>query len=184
MGYLSMFLLSAVPPGRIIDFDLQTVISVVINLFNVAVLAFVLSKLLYKPVRNFMQARSERIRMQFEQADLQEKTAQQLKAEYTQKLADIEKEREEILQAAKKLADENARRMIEGAKTEADAMRERAATEIEIERERVREEMRQAIIEVSAEMTAKLVAVSVDRQLQERLFAETMAELEEVTWRS
>ena len=184
MDHLSIMLLSAMPEGRVIGFNLQTVFEVAVNIFNIAVLALVLSWLLYKPVRKFMQGRSERIRSQFEGASRQEKIANELKAEYERRLAGIEKEKEEILQSARKLAGENSRRLLEEARAEADGMRVRAHTDIELERERVKDEMKQAIIEVSAEMTQKLVAISVDKNLQERLFTQTMQELEEVRWRS
>ena len=184
MDHLSVMLLSAMPEGRVIGFDLQTVFEIAINILNIAALAFVLSWLLYKPVRNFMQARSERIRSQFEGASRQEKTANELKAEYERRLEGIEREKEEILQSARKLAGENSRRILEEARAEADSMRARASADIELERERVNDEMKQAIIEVSAEMTQKLVAISMDKNLQERLFAESMQELEEVRWRS
>jgi len=173
-----------VPEGRVIGFDLQTVISIAISLFSVAVLAFILSKLLYNPVRNYMSARSERIRSQLEGVNKQEQSINALKAEYERKIKDIEIEKEEILQAVRKVASENSNRILDEAKAEADSIRAHASDAIELERERTKDEMKRAIIEISTAMTEKLITISVDKELQERLFAETMAELEEVRWQS
>lgn len=181
---LSQFVLSAAPEPFVFALTGQTPIQMAINLFNVAVLAFVLSKLLYNPVRNFMGARSERIRAQLEKADKESENAAELKAKYEDLLKNIDRQREEILADARARAADNERRLLAAAKAEADAVRERASAEVEMERERAREEMRQVIIEVSTAMTEKLVAASLDDDLRERLFAQTVSELEEAKWLS
>ena len=170
--------------GRVFGLDQQTLIQIGINLFNVAVLAFVLSKLLYNPVRNFMRKRSEGIESQLEHAEKESKGATALRLEYERKLKEIDVQKEAILEEARKLAADNRGRMMLEAKAEADALKARAASEIEAEYARAREEMRQAIIEISALMTEKLVMVSIDSDTQERLFNEAMGELEGATWRS
>ena len=181
---LSLFLLSAAPEGRVFGLDQQTLIAIGINLFNVAVLAVVLSKLLYNPVRNFMHKRSERISSQLEGAAKEAETVGALRADYESKLRDIDLQREELLTVARKHADENAKRMLIEAKNEADAIRARAASDVEFEQRRVKEEMKQVIIEVSTVMTEKLVAMSMSDEVYERVFNETVAELEEVKWLS
>ena len=178
----SLLLLSTVPDGRVFGLDQQTLFAIGINLFNVAVLAFVLSKLLYNPVRNFMAARTARINSQIEGAARQAKEAEELRAEYEQKLTQIEVEREEILESARKRAAENSKQTLAAAKAEAEAVRERATAEIEHERERVRAEMKQVIIEVSTAMTEKILATSVDDAVYERMFAQTVGEMERVKW--
>ena len=162
--------------------DRQTLISTGINLFNVAILAVVLSKLLYNPVRKFMAARTERIRVQLDEAAREAETASELKTRYEGLLAGIDDQRKEILEEARKTAADTAKRMLAQAKADADAVRVQATAEVELERERVREEMRQVIIGVSAAMTEKLIAASIDDKLRERMFAETVSELEEVKW--
>ena len=178
----SLFLLSAEVPGRVFGLDQQTLIQIGINLFNVAVLAFVLSKLLYNPVRNFMARRTERITSQIESAALEAQKAQELRAEYEQKLAEIASEREEILDKARRLAGENSKQIVAAAKAEAVAIHERAAAEIEHERENVRAQMKQVIIEVSTDMTEKILQASINEQIYERMFEQTLSEMEQTKW--
>jgi len=179
---LSLLVLSAAPEPFVFQLTGQTPIQMAINLFNVAVLAVVLSKLLYNPVRNFMAARSEKIRTQLEGAAKEAESAAALKQKYEDLLVNIDRQRDDILSEARARAGDTERRILAEAKAEADAVRERAHAEVELERERVREEMRQVIIEVSAAMTEKLVAATIDDELRERVFAETVSDLEEARW--
>ena len=180
---VSMFLLSGgLPDGRIFGLDQQTLIQIGINLLNVSVLAALLSWLLYKPVRKFMAARTERIASQIEEAARQQKEAEELRAEYEAKIAEIAIEREEILEGARRMSAENAKQVLADAKAEAEGVRERAAAEVEHERERVRAEMKQVIIEVSTAMTEKVLMASVDDAVYERMFEKTVSEMGQTKW--
>jgi len=163
---------------------MQTVVQIGLNLFNVILLAVVLSWLLYKPVRNFLQKRSDRIKGQLEQAGNEMVRASELKAQYEQKMKDVEHEREGILDEARKLAAESSRQILADAKKEADAVRARAAANVEMEWDRAQTQMREAIIDVSAAMTEKFLLKALDDAAHNKLFSETMAELEEMAWRN
>jgi F-type H+-transporting ATPase subunit b len=178
------FLLSSVPEGRLFGLDSQTLLQIIATLVNVSLLAFILSRLLYKPVQNFLQDRSEKIKGQMEQTRDDMAKATELKLLYEQKIKGAEQEREEILDDARKVAAETGRQIVAEAKNEADAIRTRAAANVEMEWERAQNEMRQAIIEVSAAMAEKFITLAINKETHDRLFAETMSELEGMTWRS
>jgi F-type H+-transporting ATPase subunit b len=172
------------PDGRLFGLDMQTVVQIVAHLINVSILAFILAKLLYKPVREFLHKRSDRIREQLEQAGGEMARGKELRLLYEQKMKDIELERDEILDEARKLAAETGRQIVADAKKEADAVRERATANVDMEWERAEAAMRQAIIDVSAAMTEKFVTLAINKETHDRLFDETMAELEGMTWRN
>ena len=184
LNHVSLSIFLDEPVWGIFRLDAQTLISIGINLVNIVILAFVLSKLLYNPVRKFMQSRTERIKGQLEHAEKESQGAHALRLEYEQKLKEIDVQKDAILEEARKLAADNRERMITETRAEIDVLKARAASEIEVERERAREEMRQAIIEISALMTEKLVTVSIDSDARDRLFDEAIGELEGITWRS
>jgi len=163
--------------------DAQTVIQALANLLNVGILAAFLAFMLYRPVRKILQKRSDRIRGELEQAQDDMTKAAALKLEYEQKLEDVQRERDEILAEARKLAAETSRRLVAEAKKEADTLRERAAANVEMEWERAEGDMRNAIIEVSAVMAEKFVSLAINKETHDRLFNETMAGLEGMTWR-
>jgi F-type H+-transporting ATPase subunit b len=162
----------------------QTLIQIVSHLINVGLLAFILSKILYKPVQNFMGKRSERIAGQLEFAAEEEAKAVELKALYEKKLRDIDAERGAILDEARKQAIDTSRQLLAEAKEEADSVRAKAQANVSMEWERAQEELKRAILEVSTAMTAKFITGTMDAETQEKLFAETVAELGELSWRS
>jgi F-type H+-transporting ATPase subunit b len=170
--------------SRLFGLDGQTLIQIGMNLFNVGLLAFILTKLLYKPVRGFMAKRSEKIKSQLDHAMDESAKATELRLQYEQKLLDIDKSRDEILDEARKQAVENGRVILAEAKAEADALKARAHATVEMEWERAQEEMRLAILNVSAAMAGKMVVASMSKEAHEKLFDETMTELEGTSWRS
>jgi len=178
------FIFSSVPDGRLFGLDAQTFIQSIAHFINVAILAIILSKLLYKPVREFMRKRTDRINEQVENAGVVMAKATDLKLQYENKMKDVERERDVILDEARKVAAETGRQIVAEAKKEADAVRERATANVEMEWERAETAMRQAIIDVSAAMTEKFVTLAINKETHDRLFDETMAELEGMTWRS
>ena len=177
-------LLAAVPEGRVFGLDQQTFIDVAIQLFNACILAAALGYILYKPVREFMEKRTARIQGEIDDAAAQRAQADALKAQYEKKLAQIDLERAEILEAARLAASERSKQILDEARGEAAAIKRRTQESIADERERLAQEVRLQIIEVSSLMAAKFVEHAIDESTQDRLFDETMAQLEDARWLS
>jgi F-type H+-transporting ATPase subunit b len=171
------------PEGRIFDIDLDTFISAGFSIINVGVLAFVMALLLYRPIRTILRKRTERIQGQLIQAEEEVARASELRQQYEQKIEDIDREREEILGEARKIAAETGRRLVADAKKEADALRERATANIEMEWERAENQMRTAIVDVSAIMAEKFVRLAINKQTHDQLFTEALSDLEGMSWR-
>jgi len=179
-----VFFLLEIPAGRLFGLDGQTLIQIVIQLLNVSLLAYVLTRLLYKPVRHFLNERTNKIQDQLEFAEEEKTKAMELRTEYEQKVRDIAREKDEILDAARKLAAEKTKEQLDAAKTEAETVKVRALKEIEMERDRVKDEIKKSIIDVSSVMTAKFLTKSIDADVHEQLFNEAIAELEEIPWQN
>ena len=181
------FLLNAVagelPAGRVFAIDQQTFIQIIANVLNVAVLAAILAYLLYRPVRTVLNKRTNRIQGQLLQAEEELENATHLRHKYEQRMEDVEKEREEILNEARRIAADSSRRLVAEAKKEADSIRERAAQNVEMEWERAENDMRTAIIDVSAVMAEKFVSLAINKETHDRLFDETVSDLEGMKWR-
>jgi len=171
------------PPDRVFAIDQQTLVQIVANVVNVTVLAAFLAYLLYRPVRNILNKRTTKIQGQLIQAEEELEKATELRRKYEQKMEDVEREREEILGEARKVAADSSRRLIADAKKEADTIRERAAATVEMEWERAENDMRTAIIDVSAVMSEKFVKLAINKETHDRLFEETISDLEGMKWR-
>lgn len=85
-------------------FDLtpQLLHDAVLSMIAVFTLFLVASHFLFNPVRDMMRKRQEKIKDELDDAKLNQEEAQRLKAEYEEKLRNVEKEAEEILSAARK----------------------------------------------------------------------------------
>ena len=175
---------SELPPGRVFNIDQQTLIQIIANIINVAALAAFLAYVLYRPVRDILNKRTEKIQAQLIQAEEELEKAAELRRKYEQKLEDAEREREDILSQARKTAADSSRRLLADAKNEADTIRERAAANVEMEWERAENEMRTAIIDVSSIIAEKFVSLAINKETHDRLFDETISDLEGMTWRN
>ncbi len=170
--------------GYVITLDKQFVIQICIQLINTGILCFILTKLLYNPVRNFLNARKQKIADEIDEAAGKLDEAEKLKAEYEEKLKNIDNERNEILESARDSAKKNSRQIISDARKEADLIKNRAEKDIKNEREKAKDDMKKEIIEVSSEMSRRFIAKEISSDEQQKLFDDTVKELEELEWTS
>ncbi len=182
MKFEVAILLAGLPEGRVFGLDMQTLTDTAIQLLNACILAAALGFILYKPVREFMHRRTEKINGQFKDARDKMAEADELKSMYEKKLREIDTERIKILEAARAAAAEKSKHILEEARSEAADIRRRTEESVLGEKERLKKETRLHIIEVSSLMAAKFVKQSIDSDAQDRLFEETMTELEESKW--
>ncbi|MCL1846316.1 MAG: F0F1 ATP synthase subunit B [Defluviitaleaceae bacterium] len=165
----------------LLDMDLPMFVNMIPPLLSFILTAAFLTWLLYKPVKKILQARADRVEGDINDAALSKASAAELKAMYEQKVREIETERAEILDEARKAASERRAKMLDEAKAEAQDVKERAARDVANELEQIKGTVHQAIVDISTDMAAKLISASVDAKAHEKLFDEAMAELEATT---
>jgi F-type H+-transporting ATPase subunit b len=168
----------------IIEFTKAMLDNLGYQIFNTIVLALILTYLLYKPVKNFMKNRTDRISKQLSDAELAISNAEELKLFYEDKKASIEKERGEILDTARKIALESENNIINAAKKEAESIKNRALQDIKLEEEKARDSIKSQIIEISMQMAGKYVATNIDEAAQNKLFDEVISGLGDTKWLS
>lgn len=158
-------------------------IDMIPNLFNFLAIAVLLTFLLYKPVKKILQARADRVAGELADAAESKASAAELKAQYEQKVKDIELERATILDEARKEASDRRTQMLDDAKHEVQELKNRAARDIATEKEQVKNTVYQAIVDISTDMAARLISATVDKTAHDRLFSEAMDELEATAFR-
>ena len=169
---------------RLFDLDYQLLADSLLTIVAVFVLFFALSYFLFDPARKFLQKRQEKIAGELENARTQEEEAAKLKEEYEAKLADIEKEADEILSAARRKGLANETHIVEAAKEEAARIIARANVEAELEKKKAADEVKREMIVIAAAMAAKIAGASMSAEKQDALLEETLAEIGESTWLS
>ena len=179
---LMVYMAQTVPEGRLFALDSQTLISIGIQLVNGIILAVALGLILYKPVKSFMDKRTEGIRARFESADKAMAKADELIAEYNKKMEQVERERIEILESARLQAAREGREILEQAKREAEEISKRTYESIEKDKARLQEETRRYVIELASLIAEKYIARSIDEEIQDKLFDEALARMEDAQW--
>lgn len=168
----------------IFGLDPQLLVDSAITILAMFFVFLILSYLLFNPARNLMEKRQEGIREQMETAAREKQDAIQFKAEYDEKIKNVQKETDEILSEARKKALKKESVMLEEAREEAAQIVARANREVELEKSKVKDEMKQEIINVATAMAGKIVASSLDESKQSQLLADTLEEMGDETWLS
>lgn len=169
---------------RILGLDLQLIHDAILLGINIFILFFALSYLLFNPVRNMLNKRTERIRTDLDTAAEDKKTAAELKLEYETKIKEIDKEAEAILAEARKKALKREEEILENAKAESARIIDRAGREAELEKKKALDEMKQEMITIASMMAGKAVAASMDVKIQDELIEKTLKEIGDDTWQS
>jgi F-type H+-transporting ATPase subunit b len=139
-------------------------ITFLFTLINIGILFFVLRAILFKPVTTFMEARSQKIRDDIEQAEKDKNQAKALLSQYEEYLLKAEDEGEAVKKRAREAAEREAAGIINSGKAEAGRI-------IEAGRARLETERRAALAQFRSEAAALVIAAS-GRLLQRELSGE------------
>ena len=134
--------------------------------------------LLYNPIKKILADRADKIAGELKDAEDKNLSASELKLKYELKVRDIELERADVIEAARKEAKERQAQIVDEAKAEATSLKDRAAREIAQEKVRFKDAVHAAIIDISTDMAAKVIEATIDKNAHDKLFAEALAELE------
>ncbi len=169
---------------RLFDLDMQLIADATGMIIAIFVLYLALSYFLFDPAKKVLQNRQDKIKNELDEAQSNMEAAQKLKAEYEDKLKNIEKEKEEILSEARKNALKNEADIIARAKEEAARIMERAHSEAMLEKQKLADDVKKEMITVASAMAGKVVAASMNTQIQEQLIEDTLKEIGDSTWLS
>jgi len=145
---------------------------------NFILLVLLLYRLLYKPVREFMDKRTAEIEGQIRSAEENQKAAEALRLELEQQAKESRQQARQIIDDATKRAEEVQARLIAEAKAEARAVLERAQREIQLEKEKAWAELKQQVGELSVLLASKVINETIDAAQHRRLIADTISQLD------
>lgn len=169
---------------RLFTLDAQFLFDAIVLGLSMFLLFSILSYLLFEPVRTLLEKRRQRVVDDQETAKREKQDAIAYKEAYDKKLREVDKEAQEILNAARKKAMQNEARIVAEAKEEAARMIERANAQIALEKKKALDDMKQEMIAIASLMAGKVVAASIDTTVQESLIDETLKEMGDHTWLS
>ena len=167
---------------RMFGIDWQLLADSTLTIIAVFALFAIMSYFLFNPARKMLNDRKEKIRGELDEAKNNMEEARSLREEYEGKLKVIDKEAEEILSEARSKGLANQSQIIAQAREEAARILERARTEAQLEKQKMSDDVKKEIITVASAMAGKVVAASIDTTVQEELIDETLKEMGENTW--
>ena len=165
----NLMVLTAQMEPRLFNLDFQLLADAVLTMIAVFVLFLAMSYFLFNPARKMLNARKEKIQDELDTAAADMEQAQALKEEYEAKLKDVDKEVQEILSDARKRALNNENQIVAAAKEEAARIIERAKVEAELEKKKMADDVKKEMISVASVMAGKVVAASMDTTIQNSL---------------
>ncbi len=170
--------------SRLFDLDFQLLADTVLIIIAMFVLFLVASHFLFDPVRKLMNDRKEKIRGELDQAAADQKSAADTRALYEEKLSQVGKEAEAILADARKRGMENEAKIVADAKQEAARIVETARKEAELEKQKLADEVKREMVAVASLMAAQIVQANIDTNAQHELIDKTLKEIGDSTWLS
>lgn len=169
---------------RMFGIDWQLLADSTLTIIAVFALFAIMSYFLFNPARKMLNDRKEKIRGELDDAKKNMDEARNLREEYEGKLKGIDKEAEEILSDARSKGLANQNKIIADAKEEAARILERARVEAQLEKQKMSDDIKKEIITVASAVAEKVVTASIDTTVQEELVDETLKEMGESTWQS
>lgn len=170
--------------SRLFDLDLQLLADAGLMIIAMFFLFMFASHFLFNPVRKLLSDRQEKIKAELDQAASDQKSAAETRALYEEKLKQVDKEAEAILANARKRGMENQAEIVAQAKEEAAKIIDRARVEAELEKQKLTDEVKREMIAVASVMAAKIVQANIDTNAQHQLIEDTLKEIGDSTWLS
>ena len=128
------------------------------------ILYLVVKKFFFEKIHDFMQAREQKVKDQFDNAEAAERLAEEHLAEYNEKLEGVEIERRGVLKDARALAEQRAEQILKEANERAAEIIRQAEKEIERERAVFAESMRDQVAMLAVYAAEKII----EKELGER----------------
>lgn len=167
---------------RLFNLDWQLIADSCLTIIAVFVLFLAFSYFLFNPARKMLNSRTDKIRGELNDAKENMEQARALKADYEAKLQNVDKEAEAILSEARRKALANENQIIVQAKEEAARILERARVEADLEKQKMADDVKKEMISIASMMAGKVVSASIDTTVQNQLIDETLKEMGENTW--
>jgi len=132
-------------------------------------LLFFLNRYVFKPANNILQERQNDIKSTYDQLDDDRARMEDTRRQYEERLAGIEAEARERIQAAVKEAQALRDNLVSDAQAQAESILEQGRNESERERQRAFLEMRQQVVALAVAAAGKVVGESLDNARHTKL---------------
>ncbi len=131
----------------------------------------------FKPIGAVIESRQTEIQTTLDQIAADRQAMEQTRAEYEQRLANIESEARETIVAAVKEAQAEAAGILAKAREESEAQREQAVAEIDLERRKALSEIRSQMSELAVQAASKVLDREINPAVHRELINNFISEV-------
>lgn len=135
-----------------------------VQLFAFIILIIVVTKFAYKPVRKYLDKRSELLTNERKEAEELNLKAKENLYESEKKLADIRKDASKIIEDAKEKGKVEKEKLLKEATLEANKVKENAYKAIEEEKAKAAKDIKENIVDVAFSMSSKILEREVNEE--------------------
>jgi F-type H+-transporting ATPase subunit b len=150
---------------------------IVAYVINFALLVILLRIFLYKPVKEALAKRQQRIAESLEAADIAAQEAAQQRIEFEKELAQAREAAQADAKKAAEATEKMRQEILTAAQKEAEEIKTRAREEAESEKQQVAADLQKQAAEMAMQITRKIVGEGIDEQSQKKLIDQFLANL-------
>lgn len=162
---------------NVIGFDFWNILFTIINL---VVLYLLMKKFLFKPVMEIMEKRENMIKEQLQRAQESESSANELKAQWEEKIKTADDESERIIQQSREKAKNEYVRIVDDADKEATKIIVEARKNIETEKENTLNSVQSEIADLAMTAARKIVEESKNAKADNNIYNDFLAKAGDV----
>jgi F-type H+-transporting ATPase subunit b len=158
--------------------DIATVAQILTTLLAFGIFVFMAKKLFWKPMLETIEERQAKIQGEFDKIDAMQRQVDQLQADYSKRMADIEPEARLKLQEAMAQGKQIAEQVAEQARRDAETTRAKAEQTLAIEMDKAKAELKQDVVRMTLAATEKIIRQNMNEPRQQELvngFVEELA---------
>ena len=152
--------------------------SFIIVILNFVLLLIVLNKILYKPIKKFLEERQKTIASDLDEAKASRKQAEKLVEEKSEELKHSAEEIRTMKNAATSDAEGKARDIMKNAKEQEKRILQDTEEQLEIEKVKVMGEIEDELAEMVADLSAKFLSEKLDEKKDYDLIKKIISERE------
>jgi len=145
---------------------------------NFLLLMYVLKIFLYKPMLDFLDQRSEKIKNLLETAEKKRDDAEKMENQYKELLNEAKNEAAQMKENAQKESILEGKKIIHDAETKAKQIVDNANNEIEQNLVSIQKDIQKEIVELAVLLASKIAKEELDKQKHEQIIREMLA-----TWK-
>ncbi len=124
---------------------------------NLAILIFIMKKLLFKPITGIIEKRGQEIQQMYNDASADKQESEKLRAEYEQKLAEAKTEATKLVTDAQRTASLRSEQILHDAQEKASGIMQKADEEIKREKKAAAEEIKTDISAMAVDIAQKVI---------------------------